>query len=58
MKLKLGLKKSKEKKEKSDYKDYFKNLLKEATENINEDNATMRELVGIKVGLEYIKQQE
>jgi hypothetical protein len=30
-------------------------ILKEATENVNCDQANMREIVGIKVGLEYIR---
>ena len=37
-------------------KEYLQNLLLEATENLNGQNATMRELVGIKVGLEFMKE--
>jgi flagellar hook-basal body complex protein FliE len=44
-----------EKKIEQEYENYFKNILKEATENVNNDQANMREVVGIKVGLEYIR---
>lgn len=47
-----------EKKIEQEYENYFKNILKEATENVNNDQANMREVVGIKVGLEYIRQQQ
>ena len=47
-----------EKKIQQEYENYFKTILKEATENVNSDQANMREIVGIKVGLEYIRQQE
>lgn len=45
-----------EKKIEQEYENYFKTILKEATENANSDQANMREVVGIKVGLEYIRQ--
>ena len=38
-----------------EYEDYFKAVLKEAQQNQNQNNANMREIVGIKVGLEYMK---
>lgn len=44
-----------EKKIEQEYEAYFKTILKEATENVNNDKANMREVVGIKVGLEYIR---
>jgi Ion transport protein len=47
-----------ERKIQNEYEDYFKAVLKEAQQNQNQTNANMREVVGIKVGLEYMKHKE
>ena len=47
-----------EQKIQNEYEEYFKAVLKEASQNQNTNNANMREVVGIKVGLEYMKYKE
>jgi CHAT domain-containing protein len=47
-----------EKKLQNEYEEYFKAVLKEASLNQGQNNANMREVVGIKVGLEYMKYKE
>lgn len=47
-----------EQKLQNEYEEYFKAVLKEASLNHGQNNANMREVVGIKVGLEYMKYKE
>lgn len=46
-----------EKKIDQEYQSYFKTILNEANENLDNEKANMREVVGIKVSLEFIKEQ-